>query len=182
VLGGLSVEPMTGYALREAIREVLGHFWSESFGQIYPTLAELERKGQVRRLDSARTGASTFAITQAGKTRLKELLAQPIQHLPPRNGLLLRLFFGRHLGPEACRSLVLQARAEAENRLRQYEAISQDVMREDDRVGDRPYWLLTISAGQHTARASMAWADEALAILDQLDQPQQAASQVREKK
>ena len=102
VLGGLSVEPMTGYALREAIREVLGHFWSESFGQIYPTLAELERQGHVRRLDSARTGASTFAITPSGMTRLKELLAQPVQQVPPRNGLMLRLFFGRHLGPAAC--------------------------------------------------------------------------------
>jgi DNA-binding PadR family transcriptional regulator len=182
VLGGLSVEPMTGYALREAIREVLGHFWSESFGQIYPALAELERKGHVRRLDSARTGASTFAITPAGMTRLTELLVQPIQHVPPRDGLMLRLFFGRHLGPAACRSLVLQARAEAESRLSLYEAIRQDVMKEDDHAGDRPYWLLTISAGQHTARAAMEWADEALAVLDQLDQPSGAASEVRRKK
>jgi len=181
VLGGLSVEPMTGYALREAIREVLGHFWSESFGQIYPSLAELERKGHVRRLGSARTGASTFAITPAGMTRLKELLAQPLQQVPPRNGLMLRLFFGRHLGPEACRSLVRQARAEAESRLSQYEAIYQDVMNEDDRTGDRPYWLLTISAGQHAARAAVAWADEALAALDQLDQPAPAASESRRK-
>lgn len=182
VLGGLSVEPMTGYALREAIREVLGHFWSESFGQIYPTLAELERQGHVRRLDSARTGASTFAITPAGMTRLKELLAQPIQQVPPRSGLMLRLFFGRHLGPAACRSLVLQARAEAESLLSHYEAIAQDVMTEDDPAGDRPYWLLTISAGRHTARAAMAWADEARAVLDRLDQPPQAASGVRGKK
>jgi DNA-binding PadR family transcriptional regulator len=27
---------MTGYAVREEIRQVLGHFWSESYGQIYP--------------------------------------------------------------------------------------------------------------------------------------------------
>ena len=182
VLGGLSVEPMTGYALREAIREVLGHFWSESFGQIYPTLAELERQGHVRRLGSARTGASTFAITPAGMTRLKELLAQPVQQVPPRNGLMLRLFFGRHLGPAACRSLVLQARAEAESRRSQYDAICQDVMKEDDPIGDRPYWLLTISAGQHTARAAMAWADEALAVLDQLDQPPKAAPELKGKK
>jgi DNA-binding PadR family transcriptional regulator len=45
ILGGLSIEPMTGYALRENIRNVLGHFWSESYGQIYPTLTELERNG-----------------------------------------------------------------------------------------------------------------------------------------
>ena len=43
VLGALSVEPMTGYAVRAAIAETLGHFWHESFGQIYPTLAELEK-------------------------------------------------------------------------------------------------------------------------------------------
>jgi hypothetical protein len=59
--------------LREAIRDVLGHFWRESFGQIYPALAGLERKGFVQRSGSA------------------------------RNGLLLRLFFGRTLGVEACR-------------------------------------------------------------------------------
>ena len=38
VLGALSIQPMTGYAVRENIQNVLGHFWSESFGQIYPTL------------------------------------------------------------------------------------------------------------------------------------------------
>ena len=43
VLGALSVEPMSGYAARRAITETLGHFWSESFGQIYPTLASLAR-------------------------------------------------------------------------------------------------------------------------------------------
>jgi DNA-binding PadR family transcriptional regulator len=95
VLGALSVQPMTGYALREAITNVLGHFWSESYGQIYPTLAELQRQGHVERHGSSRTRSSTFAITASGTARLKELLAQPVQAVPPRNGLLLRLFFGR---------------------------------------------------------------------------------------
>lgn len=168
VLGGLSVMPMTGYALREAIREVLGHFWSESFGQIYPTLAELERQGHVRRVGSGRAGASTFAITPSGVARLKELLGEPIQQVPPRNGLMLRLFFGRHLGPDACRSLVLGARAEAERRLVQFEAIRHEPAQEET-AGDRPYWLLTVSAGEHSARAVIGWADEALAALDDLE-------------
>ena len=169
--GGLSVAPMTGYALREAIRDVLGHFWSESFGQIYPTLAELERKGYVQRLGSKRTGASTFAITPSGTTRLKVLLAQPVQPVPPRNGLMLRLFFGRQLGPQACRSLVLQAKGEAERRLAQYEAIRRELLEEQEHAEDRPYWLLTVSAAEHSARVAIGWADEALAALDELDQP-----------
>jgi DNA-binding PadR family transcriptional regulator len=160
---------MTGYALREAIREVLGHFWSESFGQIYPKLDELECERLVERRGSSRAGSSTFAITPSGRTRLKALLAQPIQPVPPRNGLMLRLFFGRQLGPEACRSLVFEARADAERSLAQYEAIRRELELDEDHAEDRPFWLLTVSAGEHTARAASAWADAALAALDKMD-------------
>src|SRR5687768_4234235 len=109
VLGGLSIEPMTAYALREAIRDVLGHFWSESFGQIYPTLYALEEQGHVRRTGGARARSSTFVITASGRARLRALLAEPIRDVPPRNGLLLRLFFGRTLGPARCCELLREA-------------------------------------------------------------------------
>ena len=171
VLGALSVMPMTGYAVRDAIRDVLGHFWSESFGQIYPTLAELEHQGYVRRQGSNRTRSSTFAITTSGTARLQQLLAQPIQPVPPRNGLMLRLFFGRHLGPEACRSLLLEAKADAERRLAEYETIRKELLEDQDHAEDRRYWLMTVSAGAHTARAATAWADESLAALDEIDPP-----------
>jgi DNA-binding PadR family transcriptional regulator len=178
VLGALSVMPMTGYAVREAIRDVLGHFWSESFGQIYPTLAELERQGHVRRRGSKRTRSSTFAITASGTARLKELLVQPV---PPRNGLLLRLFFGRHLGPAACRSLLLEAKAEAERRLAEYEAIRKEILEGEEHAEDRPYWLLTVSAGEHTTRAAIAWADESLAALDDIEASSDASRERRKR-
>jgi DNA-binding PadR family transcriptional regulator len=168
VLGALSVEPMTGYAVREAIRDVLGHFWSESFGQIYPTLAKLERQGYVKRRGASRRGSSIFALTASGRARLKELLAQPIQPVPPRNPLLLRVFFGRHLGAEAVRSLVQQARAEAGRRLEQYEAIRRELQVEEKHGDDRPYWEFTVDAGEHTARAAIVWADETIAALDEM--------------
>ncbi len=166
VLGALSVMPMTGYALREEIRSVLGHFWSESFGQIYPALAELERQGLVERR-GAGARSSLFAITPAGTVRLRELLASPAQPARPRNGLMLRLFFGRQLGPEACRHLILEAREDAEARLAEL-AVARSESQEGTHVQDRPYWLLTISAGEHAARAAIAWADEALEALENL--------------
>lgn len=169
VLGALSVVPMSGYAVREAIRDVLGHFWSESFGQIYPTLTQLERQGHVRRQDSGRTGSSMFAITASGRARLKQLLAQPVQPVPPRNGLMLRLFFGRQLGRESCRSLLLDAKTDAEHRLGQYRAIRRELTEEEEHAEDRPYWLLTVSAGEHTARAAIDWANESLAALDKIE-------------
>lgn len=169
VLGVLSVQPMTGYAVREAIRDVLGHFWSESFGQIYPMLATLERQGYATRQGSTKPGSSVFAITRAGQGRLTELLRQPIQDAPPRNGLMLRLYFGRHLGPAECRSLIHDARLEAEQRIAELTAVRRAIESGAGHGADRPYWLLTVAAGEQAARATLAWADGAIAALEQLD-------------
>ena len=157
---------MTGYAVREAIRDVLGHFWSESFGQIYPTLRSLEEEGYVTRQGAERTGASVFHITPEGERRLASLLQEPIQDVKPRNGLLLRLFFGRHLGPEACRELIVEAKEHSLANLDQFAAIRREVENEEGSEADRTYMLLTLSAGEHGARALVDWAEESLAILE----------------
>jgi hypothetical protein len=81
---------------------------------------------------------------------------------------MLRLFFGRQIGPDACRSLVLEARADAERRLAGFEAIRRELAQEEENAEDRQYWLLTLSAGEHSARAAIAWTDEALVALDRL--------------
>lgn len=168
VLGALSVQPMTGYRVRELIREVLGHFWSESYGQIYPTLGRLEDEGFVRRLEAARTGASTFEITSSGMDRLRERLQEPAAMAPPRNGLLLRLFFGRHLGVDGCRDLLRTYRNEVAGVLAGYAQIREGLGAEAGSE-DQPFWLLTLSAGEHHVRAAIAWADESLESLDRIE-------------
>lgn len=164
VLGALTVEPMSGYALRQAITETIGHFWSESFGQIYPTLARLETEGLVRRSGAGSTSGSTFALTAAGRKRLRQLLAEPIEEQPPRNGLLLRLFFGRHLGRDGCVALLEAAIADAEARLEHYRSVAGALDREPPST-DLPYWRITLAAGVHSATAQLAWAREALQAL-----------------
>ncbi len=168
VLGGLSVMPMTGYALRAAIKEVLGHFWSESFGQIYPTLGALTAQRLVERREGGRPGAYVFSLTDAGRARLRELLAGPPQSAPPRSGVRRRLFFGKPLGMEGCRALLLDAKADAEARLHMFAGLRQEVAHDEDVANDRTFILLTISAGEHSARAALAWAEESLAVLDSL--------------
>jgi DNA-binding PadR family transcriptional regulator len=167
VLGALSMQPMTAYALREAIRDVLGHFWSESFGQIYPALGILEQQGHVRRGEGSRPGSSIFTITDSGSVRLRELLDEPIKTVPPRNGLLLRLFFGRSLGRRRCRELLLEAKADAERSLAEYDALARTLAVQDRGSPDLPYTLVTVSAGRHGAEALIAWAVEALALLEE---------------
>ena len=166
VLAALSVEPMTGYALRDAVSTHLGAFWSESFGQIYPALARLRAAGLVEAVATGPTGKALHRLTADGRVRLVELLREPPTVVPPRNGTLLRLFFGDVIGPEACRDLVVAARQRAESTLAELAVARREAESEAGQTPHQPYWLMTVSAGEHTARATISWADETLAALD----------------
>jgi DNA-binding PadR family transcriptional regulator len=164
VLGALSVEPMSGYAVRQAITDTLGHFWSESFGQIYPALARLEAQGLIKRSGAGQTSGSTFRLTESGRRHLVVLLREPLPAPPPRNGTLLRLFFGRLLGVEDCRAIVVDVLERATASLDELRVVRAEVAADPD--PNAPFWLLTVLAGEHSARAQIAWANEALGVLD----------------
>jgi len=163
VLGALSVEPMTGYGLRAAITETLGQFWHESFGQIYPTLAALEAAGLVEREEPS--GSSPRRITAAGQARLRELLAEPFSPPPARDPLLLRLFFGRHVDPDLTRERLEHALDTTQQRSEEFARVRAQIQEQPD-APDAVYWLITLGAGEHAARARIAWAREALELLD----------------
>jgi DNA-binding PadR family transcriptional regulator len=156
---------MSGYAVREAIRDQLGRFWSESFGQIYPTLASLGSAGLVEKLPGERVGSSVFTLTPAGRERLLELLRAPEVTAPPRNGLMLRVFFGHAVGPDAVAALVEDAREQVLEQLAAFDGIARMMEQETDHPEHRPYWALTVSAGRHSALGALAWCDEALEAL-----------------
>lgn len=165
VLAVLSIRPATGYAIRETITADLSGFWSESFGQIYPTLSRLKAAGLVETETGSRTGSALYRLSGDGRAHLLDLLTAPPAPAKPRNGLLLRVFFGDLLGPQACADLVRAARERAEQQLRDLAVARAEA--EADPAATR-YWLLTISAGEHAARAAIAWADEALAELSSM--------------
>jgi DNA-binding PadR family transcriptional regulator len=185
VLGALSTGPMTGYEIRGSITGVLGHFWHESFGQIYPALNRLEAQGAVRRRSPGRTSGSVFELTRSGRRRLTALLAEPGPTPPARNALLLRLFFGTHLPDGGARHLLADAEARASAALEEYAAVRTEIEGAADAPattdaadpGDpaRPaptadpeqaYRTMTLSFGEHMARAQQAWARECLAMLE----------------
>lgn len=160
VLGALSVEPMTGYELRQVIASVLGHFWHESFGQIYPTLADLEAEGLVTASPADRPNSRRFTITDAGRRELRALLAEPPVPQPPRNGALLRVFFGAAQEPAALAALLDAQEAEVRARLAAYTEIRAELAGDTDHADHVPYWLATVRAGELSAQAHLQWLDE----------------------
>src|SRR2546422_4002758 len=49
ILGVLSRRPMSGYDVKKLIERSIAHFWSESYGQIYPILNRLAAEGLAER-------------------------------------------------------------------------------------------------------------------------------------
>ena len=85
------------------IRASVGHFWNESYGQIYPNLKKLaaERTCHARRPKSKRASptARSTPSRSKGRERLARWLAVEPQPEVPRNELLLKLFFGAQASP-----------------------------------------------------------------------------------
>src|ERR1035441_5918997 len=74
LLGLLAIEPMSGYDLGLTIRESIGHFWNESYGQIYPNLKKLAVEGFVTSKIERQKGKPdrhVYSITRRGRERLR---------------------------------------------------------------------------------------------------------------
>jgi hypothetical protein len=92
VLGMLSMGLKTGYAMKKHVERNLGHFWSESYGQIYPVLRQLVADGLATckeercglegaaRLAGAAPGAAATAPGAAAQAQLRR--ARPDRDVP----------------------------------------------------------------------------------------------------
>ena len=172
ILGALTIEPMSGYQIRELIGSTIGHFWNEGYGQIYPTLKALSAAGLVSsRVEpgDGKPDSHVYSLTASGWEELRTWLARPDDsHQPGRSELLLKLFFGRHAAAGTNLDRVHRYRELLGEQLARYEAIEVELNAEDD--PDQPYWLSTLRHGLHVTRASRAWCEETIDRLSQRDE------------
>ncbi|RXH55022.1 PadR family transcriptional regulator [Granulicella sibirica] len=173
LLGLLSIKPMSGYDLRQFIPESIGHFWSESYGQIYPTLRRMAEEGLVAKRTETQRGKPdrhVYSLTGAGRERLQQWLELPFAVEVPRNELLLKMFFGAHATSAVNRKHIHTFLEKEERDLQMFTSIAEFLRM---RAGDDPqlpYWLITLSRGRHEASGNIAWAHETLEELDRLEQ------------
>ncbi|HLT48283.1 MAG TPA: PadR family transcriptional regulator [Rubricoccaceae bacterium] len=169
VLGLLALGARTGYDIKKMADEALGHFWNESFGHIYPILRRLDARGWVTSTvepQEGRPDRKVYALTPAGEEALREWFAMPVEPVPPRNELLLKLFFAPLAPPADLRAQVEAHRELQREHLARLDALAEEVAREEAHNPSLPYWLLTVDYGRAALRALVAWSDDALARLD----------------
>jgi DNA-binding PadR family transcriptional regulator len=178
ILGLLSLEPMSGYDIRRASIDTLRHFWHESYGQIYPTLATLERERLIRPVsaaEAARSGAregtratrKVYTLTPAGKRALAVWRKRPAASRPFRNVTLLQMFFGDAGSAKDLLAHVDRMRAEESAHLASYAVLERKLAREAATHPSLPYWRATLRYGHHRSSAIVRWCDETARALRQ---------------
>ena len=157
VLGALSIEPMTGYEIRQAITSVLGHFWHESFGQIYPCLADARGAGTGRVAPRAPAPARPpYSLTDAGRARLRDLLAEPPVPQPPAQRRPPAGLLRRSPAPGDLARCWTSSRRLPRRGWPRYAGIRAGIASEQSHAEHHPYWLATVRAGELSAEAHAA--------------------------
>ncbi len=171
ILGFLSLGPMSGYDIKKLVEESIHNFWSESFGQIYPTLRKLTEQGWVLKQEGSSPGGRArhvYSIQEPGRAALSTWLGEPTPPPPVRVELLLKLFFGSRTDRATNRTQVLAFRQQMADDLDRYRAITEALHAHQEGRPELPFWLLTLRFGERDRQAHLEWCDEALALLEEL--------------
>src|SRR5580692_650105 len=164
LLGLLTIQPMSGYDLGQTIRGSIGHFWNESYGQIYPNLKALAAEGCVVHRTETQKGKPArqiYSITKKGRERLAKWLAVPPQPEIPRNELLLKLFFAGQASPEISIQHVRRMLESESVVLHKIGCIGEEISK-NRQYPDLPYWMMAVRFGQLELEAHLHWAQETL--------------------
>jgi len=169
ILGFLAKgEALSGYELRKWIALTVGHFWNESFGQLYPELQRLTKLGWIVSAADAKATRrrARYRITAAGRRALAAWLAQPAKTERVRNELLLKVFFGHELKPDELRTHLRNAAERWRADVAAFAQTQQQLLTDDADLPELVYFIATIQHGRWVRAARLRWAEETLELLD----------------
>ena len=158
ILGLLKDKAMHGYELRKQLNTKLGHFWSVSFGSLYPTLRRLEARGAVETIfsdDETSRRKNIYRITERGETEFLELIEDRASTSWEEDKFPLRLAFFRYLKPELRIRLLERRKAFLEVRL---EELHRSVGEGRGRLDS--YTLSLLQHSEDQIHSDIAWLDD----------------------
>jgi DNA-binding PadR family transcriptional regulator len=153
LLALLAEQPRHGYELRAEFERRTGSAWPLNVGQVYTTLARLERDGSVRSEGENDAGQKAYAVTPAGLDELAAWFATPVRREDrPRDELAVKLALAV-TAPGVDVAAVLQAqRTDSLRALQDYTRLTRTA------AGDLA-WSLVLDALIFSAEAEVRWLD-----------------------
>lgn len=154
----LDRSPMPGYQLRTEFEASTGATWPLNIGQVYSTLARLERDSLVAPVEGGDESQRLYAITKAGHAEVVAWFATPVAGEPARNEVTIKLAFAAGTpGLEVAEVVQIQRRATIK--------ALQDYTRARERAGSDLAWQLVADSLIFAAEAEARWLDHCEAEL-----------------
>jgi PadR family transcriptional regulator AphA len=163
ILGLLSRQPLTGYALKKVFDNSIRHFWTADQSHIYRVLGRLSAQGFVTFQSVPQQGKphrKIYTITSEGREELVRWLASDeARSVTVREPFLVRLFFASLLPNEQVLERLREDAAREGCLLSEYEKMSE---RSLELVAGNPsrerfFWYLTLDYGLWMTRACLEW-------------------------
>jgi DNA-binding PadR family transcriptional regulator len=163
LLALLEQRPMYGYQLRAEFESRTGATWPLNVGQVYTTLARLERDGLVEAADSDDEGHVFYRVTEPGRAEVATWFATPVSRTsPPRDELAIKLAMAVTVPGVDVRAVVQRQRTATIRAM-------QDYTRLKTQAGvDDPHelaWSLVLDSLVFAAEAEVRWLDHCEARL-----------------
>lgn len=160
LLALLEERPRYGYELRQEFESRTGSTWPLNVGQVYTTLARLERDGLVEPDHTDDEGHVYYRITDDGRGDVRAWFARPVaRENQRRDELAIKLALAITLPGVDVAGIVQTQRTETMRSL-------QEVTRVKARAGDTDLaWTLVADALVFQAEAEIRWLDHCEARL-----------------
>lgn len=163
LLALLEQGPRYGYQLRAEFEHRTGGTWPLNVGQVYTTLARLERDGLVEGQGSDGEGHVMYAVTAEGRDEVVSWFTSPVPRTqPPREELAIKLALAVSVPGIDVGTVIQQQRTATMTALQDYTRLKRRS------TGDEPQelaWGLVLDSLVFTAEAEIRWLDHCEARL-----------------
>ncbi|MFC5662451.1 PadR family transcriptional regulator [Kitasatospora misakiensis] len=181
LLALLDQGPRYGYQLRSEFEARTGATWPLNVGQVYTTLARLERDGLVVPAGEDEEGHQFYAATDAGRAELRAWFDTPVPRTnPPRDELAIKLAMAVTVPGVDVPAVVQGQRRHSIKALQDYTRLKARALAGESRPGgpEQPgadlAWLLVLEQLIFQTEAEVRWLDHCETRLAQHAEVEQA--------
>lgn len=159
LLALLSRGPRYGYQLRVEFEASTGATWPLNIGQVYTTLARMERDGLVEPGGADEQGRAVYTVTEAGRAELERWFSTPVDQTDrPRDELVIKLAMAVAAGDVDVSAVILAQRTAT---MRAMQELTRAKRANIEGLGQR----LVLDSLIFQAEAEQRWLDHCEAIL-----------------
>ncbi len=159
--------PRYGYQLRAAFEHYTKATWPLNIGQVYTTLARLERDGLVRALPAGEGRQRPYELTDAGRAEVAHWFTNPVRRRGrPRDELVIKLALALTTPGVDVPAVVQAQRTATTAALAEYRQLRATLTEPSERSAQ-----LVLDAMISQAEAELRWLDHCEATLLRADDP-----------